>query len=73
MIRIKFSNATLLQTGDPMCGVAHPEQAGSEENTGGLGLRAEAWKCRKQGNPVTVNSEVSVEWRLQCQAEPVEV
>ncbi len=28
MIRIKFSNATLLQTGDPMCGIAHPKQAG---------------------------------------------
>ncbi len=28
MIRIKFSNATLLQTGDQMCGIAHPEQAG---------------------------------------------
>ncbi len=31
VIRIKFFNATLLQTGDPMCGIAHPSKLDSEE------------------------------------------
>ncbi len=43
VIKDQVFNATSLQTGNPMCGIAHPSKL-EEKKCWGLGLRAEVWK-----------------------------
>ena len=88
VIKDQFLNATLLQTGNPMCGVAHPSKLEERKLQTGdpmCGIahpsKLEERKCWRLGLRVEVeegrrsrhsDSGASAKRRLRCWAEPVE-